>query len=140
MVFKTSPRLKEDDQAVIKHWLEGTGVKFEYTPSSNTLVFTIPVQGNDMEFDGTNTGGQFIRSLVTIATLASSSKVHPKDLTVTNPKKGTGLYVQACMYRLEDGETFTFTGGMPTIHRLQPLRYGTSCCQISRDLQGGISL
>lgn len=111
LVFKTSPRLKEDDQAVIKHWLEETGVKFEYTPSSNTIVFTIPGQGNDMEFDGTNTGGQFIRSLVTIATLASSSKVHPKDLTVTNPNKGTGLYIQACMYRLGEGETFTVTGG-----------------------------
>ena len=111
---KQKPRLKGDDVAAYEHLLAGTGVGFGYDPETNDLWFHTPVEGLDIEFDGLDTGGQVIRFWLQWVICRSGGREGP-PATMALPSKGKAcmLYVQAVMYTLKVGQSFTVQGGDP---------------------------
>ena len=124
------PRLNQDDINFYNHFVQGSGVSFDYDPSTNNIIFqpsssssTIGTESNNdhnrprrsVEIDGFDTGGQVIRFLLNWS-IREYGK-YPSSLlqTYTARTKGKGimLYVQAALLRLQVGESFTVIGGNP---------------------------
>ena len=124
------PRLNQDDINFYNHFIQGSGVSFDYDPGTNNLIFqpsssssTIGTESNNdhnrprrsVEIDGFDTGGQVIRFLLNWS-IREYGK-YPSSLlqTYTARTKGKGimLYVQAALLRLQVGESFTVIGGNP---------------------------
>lgn len=112
---KQRPRLNDDDTSVLTHMLQRTRVRFGYDPTTNDLWFDTPIPGNDIDFDGLDTGGQTIRFWLQYSVLHSGGRSDgpPAPLTVTSDGKACMLYVQACMFTLAVGESFVVRGGNP---------------------------
>lgn len=111
---KDKPRLNRDDIRACKHLLNETGVRFGFDPKSNNVWFAILVEGKSFEFDGLDTGGQVIRFWLQWAILKAGGRNGPPEpMTITSSGKACMLYIQAVMYTLRIGESFTVKGGDP---------------------------
>ena len=120
---KQKPRLKADDIAAYEHLLQGTRtpVRFGYDPETNDLWFDTHThthstgdEGGDIDFDGFDTGGQVIRWwLQWVIRQAGGRVVAPTTMMIPSDGKACMLYIQAVMYTLAVGESFTVCGGNP---------------------------
>jgi len=113
---KTRPRLNADDMAAIELMLEGTRATYTYDPETNDLCFDTHVAGDsNIIIDGLDTGGQVIRTALSLAINISGGRVAPlRVLEIGSPQKACMLYVQAAMHTLKVGDSFTIWGGSPT--------------------------
>mmetsp|Transcript_4791 Transcript_4791/g.10117 ORF Transcript_4791/g.10117 Transcript_4791/m.10117 type:complete len:284 (-) Transcript_4791:276-1127(-) len=111
---KQKPRLNDDDTSAIAHMLQRTKVHFGYDVVTGNLWFDTPIKGDDIEFDGLDTGGQVIRWWLQWSIVRSGGRDGPPEsLRVYSNGKACMLYVQASMFTLEEGESFVVQGGNP---------------------------
>ena len=110
------PRLNAEDLGVIQHMLQGTNVTHAYDPETNDLCFDTHIEGDQhVVIDGNDTGGQIIRTAMSLAIKYAGGRFAPlSDLEIQNGAKGCMLYVQAAMHTLRVGDSFRIRGGDPT--------------------------
>eukprot|EP00729_Bicosta_minor_P024199 gene24199-27486_t len=116
---KPKPRINADDLGAISHMLEGTPVTYTYDPATNDLIFDTHTvaSGSDVEIDGEDTGGQMVRSALQLAIQMAGGRATERpigDLHIRSEAKACMLYVQAAMYTLAVGGSFTIHGGTAT--------------------------
>lgn len=123
---KQRRRVNEQDINVLAHFVKGLEITVGYDPKNNDLWFERDVDGEDVEMDGWDTGGQLIRLFLTLAIVSGRGRTEepePLELPIFRPsegerekgKKGKAimLYVQAAMWSLSVGQSFTVKGGDP---------------------------
>ena len=115
-------RIKEPDLIVLAIFCYHNNMAIGYDKTTNDLWFERNIDGDDIEIDGLDTGGQAIRLLLTLTLLSD------KTCKVTFPnillrlfndtdreggKKGKAcmLYIQSVLWSLAIGSSFSVSGG-----------------------------
>jgi len=117
-------RLKDADLTALLHFAEILGITVGYNKETNDLWFERDVEGEDMEIDGLDTGGQAIRMMLTLAMLSGEGPggetkrmvldvFSDEDRKLGKKGKACMLYIQARMWSLEVGQSFTVENGDP---------------------------
>lgn len=116
---KSKPRINRDDLNVLTLMSQHTLVTFEYNQDTNDLVFDTHISPsdelkNDIIVDGEDTGGQIVRTCLQLAIqISGGRRASLPTLEIPSREKACMLYVQASMFTLEIGESFTIYGGSP---------------------------
>jgi len=119
-------RVKDPDLEVLQTFCSEGGISFGYDGTTDDIWFETRAKGNDIEMDGWDTGGQIIRLFMAVAinSVEDSRRKAPATLQITpfleadrgaagRKGKACMLYVQARMWTLRVGDSFTVIGGDP---------------------------
>lgn len=122
-------RIKDPDLDVLQVFCSEEGIDFGYDGTTDDIWFETHVESegskNDIELDGWNTGGQIIRLFLAAAinSVEDSCRSVPTTLQIApfleadrasgRNGKACMLYVQARLWTLRVGDSFTVVGGDP---------------------------
>lgn len=104
-------RIPDDDIKLYQQLAKYTGMNWAYDPLTDDIMFETKEKGEDVELDGFDTGGQLVRSVLSMGLFARCPSNFHLVLEIHNELKATALALQSAWWVIPVDSSISINGG-----------------------------